>query len=118
MLENGYTYKITVRIEPTELAYSEYASDGYNCVGDAYTGETSSGQEGFRSNTDAIVTYDVPSEAGKIDHYPHPVIQVSNSFELPTTGGGSKLPFYAAGSIITAAFGFLLFKKRKTEKEG
>lgn len=118
MLENGYTYMITVKIEPTPFAYSEYESHGYNSIGDHYTGETSSGQSGFRSNTEATVTYDIPRDSGITEYYPHPVIQVAESFELPITGGIGQLPFYISGSIITASVGFLLFKRKKNKKGG
>ncbi len=47
ILEDGWQYKLTVTIKPTQEAYKEYADKRYPHVGEQNTGTTSSGQEGF-----------------------------------------------------------------------
>lgn len=85
-LENGWTYTITVKIQPTEDAYQYYATNnsyptenGETTKGeegtDAPGNDTSSGKPGFYSNADADLTY----KSNGVDAeqpYPDPVIQV------------------------------------------
>lgn len=74
-LEAGYTYKVTMQIEPTQEAYDDYAAAGsYPATGDANTG-THEGQQGFRSNEEASVTYTY-NEFRQKNEYPHPVVQI------------------------------------------
>ena len=73
-LEAGYTYKVTMQIEPTQKAYNEYALTGYPATGDANTG-THEGQQGFRSNIEASVTYTY-NGTDQSNKYPHPVVQI------------------------------------------
>lgn len=92
-LEAGYTYYVTVKIKPTDAAYAYYQEHGsYPNTGDANTDEylgsdkkpgkdtrndgTSSGQNGFYSNTSAQVTYTYDGST-KSEDYKHPVIQVT-----------------------------------------
>lgn len=80
-LENGWTYTITVKIQPTDKAYSDYAANGYGTtVGDPDTdapgNDTSSGKPGFYSNTTADLTYDSNGVEDVKEEYPKPVIQV------------------------------------------
>ncbi len=87
-LENGWTYTITVKIQPTDKAYSDYAANiaqadnnGYgDMVGDSGTdapgNDTSSGKPGFYSNTEANLTYDSNGVEDVKEEYPKPVIQV------------------------------------------
>ena len=95
-LEEGYTYYVTVKIQPTETAFNKYDSTGeYPDVGDANTDEyvgadkkpghdtrndgTSSGQSGFYSNVKATVKYSYNGET-KIEEYDKPVVQVETVF--------------------------------------
>ncbi len=81
-LENGWTYTITVKIQPTEDAYQYYATNNsYPDTGAEGTDapdnipNTSSGKPGFYSNADADLTY----KSNGVDAeqpYPNPVIQV------------------------------------------
>ena len=73
-LEAGYTYKVTMQIEPTQKAYDDYALTGYRATGDTGTG-THEGQQGFRSNTEASVTYTYNGTT-QDNKYPHPVVQI------------------------------------------
>lgn len=87
VLRNGYRYVLSYRVTPTALAYDEYASgvnsgaDPYRGItGDANTGSISEGVAGFRSNTEASISY-VPRVDGEPGNaqttpMPHPVIQV------------------------------------------
>ena len=106
-LHDGWTYTITVQIEPTETAYTEYAqnkkqegNNGYgNVVGDRETdvpgsdqaGWTSSGKPGFYSNTSATLQYDSGDEDDKTKNYLRPVIQVTTG-KLTITKAVSGLP--------------------------
>ncbi len=73
-LEAGYTYKVTMQIEPTQKAYNEYALTGYPATGDANTGDYAR-LPGFRSNKEASVTYTY-NETDQSNKYPHPVVQI------------------------------------------
>ncbi len=73
-LEAGYTYKVTMQIEPTQKAYDDYALTGYPATGDTGTG-THEGQQGFRSNIEASVTYTY-NKISQENEYPHPVVQI------------------------------------------
>ena len=73
-LEAGYTYKVTMQIEPTQKAYDDYALTGYRATGDTGTG-THEGQQGFRSNKEASVTYTY-NGTDQSNKYPHPVVQI------------------------------------------
>ena len=74
-LEAGYTYKVTMQIEPTQEAYGYYAAAGsYPATGDANTGDYA-GLPGFRSNKEASVTYTYNGTV-QSNKYPHPVVQI------------------------------------------
>ena len=73
-LEAGYTYKVTMQIEPTQKAYDDYALTGYPATGDANTGDYA-GLPGFRSNKEASVTYTYNGTV-QSNKYPHPVVQI------------------------------------------
>lgn len=75
-LDNGATYTVSFRVKPNETANEEFAKTGYPHKGDAGTGETSAGKEGFYSNDSAKVTYTVNGEPGNAA-YPDPVVQVT-----------------------------------------
>ena len=80
-LENGWTYTITVKIQPTEGAYQYYATNNsYPNTGeentDAPGNSTSSNQLGFYSNTTADLTYNSNGLEDVKEEYPKPVIQV------------------------------------------
>ena len=91
-LEEGYTYYVTVRIQPTDKAFNEYNTMGtYPNTGDEKTDEyvgadkkpghdtrndgTSSKQPGFYSNVEATVQYTYNGET-KTAKYDKPVVQV------------------------------------------
>ena len=87
--ENYYYYVTITNLEPTEAAYSEYKTSGYNAAGDKLTdassdgnyaesGGTSSEQSGFYSNSAAKVTYTYKGTEKSVD-YAKPVIQVTDS---------------------------------------
>lgn len=78
-LEAGYTYAVTIRIKPTEAAYDEFKNGSTENIreGEAGTGETSAGKEGFYSNNTAKVKFDFKGETGKETEYSRPVIQPS-----------------------------------------
>lgn len=48
-LEDGYSYEVIARIQPSEKAYETYRTSGYTDTADAGTG-TYAGKEGFYSN--------------------------------------------------------------------
>lgn len=84
-LEPDYTYKVTMPIQPTEKAYSDYRTNGleYPTVegnpvkGDPATG-THAGETGFYSNDSATVTYTYNGEL-KTENYDKPVVQIHPS---------------------------------------
>ncbi len=87
-LKEGYYYYVTItNLAPTEMAYSEYSSSGYNAVGDQFTDAgsdsnyavnngTSSEQAGFYSNREAKVSYTYKNSSKSAD-YAKPVVQVA-----------------------------------------
>ena len=77
-LTPGTTYTVSFRIKPNTAANECFAVNGYPDTGDAGTGVTSAGQEGFNSNLEgsAVVTYTVNEKEGSAD-YPMPVVQVT-----------------------------------------
>lgn len=114
-LQSGYTYYVTAKVQPTELAYNTYATTGYNATGDGNTDVpgknetemTSSGKAGFRSNATATVTYTYDGET-TTEYYDHPVVQVSASKLILTKYGESN-------SIVLSGAQFGLYKKTETE---
>lgn len=87
-LEKGMTYDITMNISPTQKAVDEYVSKGYPHKGDAgtdapgVTNPTSSGKDGFHSNTTATLTYKYGDMDPTVDPYDHPVVQVSKTIDI------------------------------------
>ena len=82
-LEPNYEYKVTLKIQPTEAAYTEFAGSGYPHVGDEGTGTTSAGQPGFYSNVvsgsnRAKVDYIFDGKRDSRD-YQKPVVQLELS---------------------------------------
>ena len=75
-LEKGYEYKVSLTIEPTDLAYQKYSNNGlqYPDLADKDTG-THQGQYGFHSNVQATVTYTYNGQT-QVNEYPMPVIQL------------------------------------------
>lgn len=96
-LEAGATYTVSFVVKPSEEAIQKYAESGYLHKGEAGTGETSDGQEGFRSNDSAQVSYEVNDVPDSVD-YKHPVIQVPETKKISITvkknwdGDGEKVP--------------------------
>lgn len=76
-LEKGYEYKVSLTIEPTDLAYQKYSNNGlqYPDFADKDTG-THQEQYGFYSNDEAIVTYTYNGQT-QVNEYPKPVIQLN-----------------------------------------
>ena len=90
-LTQDWTYTITLQIQPTVAAYDEYAQNiagnknGYgentgdpntDVPGSAESTWTSSGKDGFDSNTKADLTYTNGDGEEETADYPDPVIQV------------------------------------------
>ena len=84
-LVEGYTYTVTTTIRPSEEAYDSYrvnngtysTADGGG-TGDADTGTTSAGQEGFFTNASATLTFNNGvDEELQTREYNKPVIQVN-----------------------------------------
>lgn len=75
-LEKGYEYKVSLTIEPTDLAYQKYSESGlqYPDLADKDTG-THKEQYGFYSNDKATVTYTYNGQT-QVNEYPKPVIQL------------------------------------------
>ncbi len=75
-LEKGYEYKVSLTIEPTDLAYQKYSNNGlqYPDLADKDTG-THKEQYGFYSNDEATVTYTYNGQT-QVNDYPMPVIQL------------------------------------------
>ena len=103
-LHDGWTYTITVQIEPTEEAYNEYGTTGYPTDNttdskktegdpgtDAPDNTTSSGKPGFYSNTSATLQYDSGDKNDETKEYRKPVIQVTTG-KLTITKAVSGLP--------------------------
>ena len=77
---------ISFKIKPSDAAYSDYAQkkETYPNGGEAGTGQTSAGQQGYYSNDDAQMSYctllnvDGTTTCGQTQtiKYPHPVVQV------------------------------------------
>lgn len=76
-LVKGYEYKVSLTIEPTDLAYQKYSNNGlqYPDLADKDTG-THQEQYGFYSNDKAIVTYTYNGQT-QVNEYPKPVIQLN-----------------------------------------
>lgn len=76
-LEKGYEYKVSLTIEPTDLAYQKYSNNGlqYPDFADKDTG-THQEQYGFYSNDEATVTYTYNGQT-QVNDYPKPVIQLN-----------------------------------------
>lgn len=76
-LEKGYEYKVSLTIEPTDLAYQKYSQNGlqYPDFADKDTG-THQEQYGFHSNVQATVTYTYNGQT-QVNEYPMPVIQLN-----------------------------------------
>lgn len=75
-LEKGYEYKVSLTIEPTDLAYQKYSENRlqYPDLADKDTG-THKEQYGFYSNDEATVTYTYNGQT-QVNDYPMPVIQL------------------------------------------
>lgn len=82
-LRDGFTYSLEYQIKPSDIAYTEYATNGYpegeEGIGADGTGDTA-GQPGFRSNNEALISYtprvDGVEQSGVTGAFPHPVVQV------------------------------------------
>lgn len=83
-LRDGFTYSLEYQIKPSDIAYTEYATNGYpegeEGIGADGTGDSSAGQPGFRSNNEALISYtprvDGVVQSGVTGAFPHPVVQV------------------------------------------
>lgn len=101
------TYTVSYDIEPTDLAYTQYAEYGYGAtVGDAGTGETSEGKPGLRSNENAQVCYTFDGQSG-CAAYQHPVLQVpaaniavAKQWLVEQPAEGAKLTIHLAGGNV------------------
>ena len=80
-LIDGYTYELHLEIQPTNTAYQEYATNGYNVnghLGDKSTGDYA-GKIGFYTNDSATLSYDTDMSDSNSSLYPMPVIQVPST---------------------------------------
>ena len=75
-LQEGYTYEVTAKIQPTETAYEKYRTSGYTDQADAGTG-THAGDKGFYSNQNenAVLTYEYGGQ-NYTEYYKKPVVKV------------------------------------------
>lgn len=117
-LEDGVTYTISFKIQPSQVAKGAYRENGWaypeGMIGEADTGTTSAGQTGFFSNDTATVTYN-----GTSSPYAKPVIQVSMRpiTELPKAGGNGVYGLLALGIAMMAfAATLLIIQKRNFDK--
>lgn len=78
-LEDGATYRISFRVKPSQSANDKYVNGGYTDTGDAGTGTTSAGQEGFYSNGEAKLTYSIKGTENNdlTATYQKPVVQIT-----------------------------------------
>ncbi|MEI3463473.1 MAG: FctA domain-containing protein [Bifidobacterium angulatum] len=79
---------VSFKVKPSDAAYADYADYAKNNkqhldTGDANTGDSSAGQQGYRSNADAKLNYCVLTKVNGVEscvrteaEYPHPVVQV------------------------------------------
>lgn len=111
-LEEGYKYIVSYNVELTDKAKEGILYDETGDEGTDYPGnETSSGKDGFRSNSAASVVYN-QEDVLKIGIYKHPVVQVTPSgYELPSTGGRGPLICILSGLLTALSAAFLLGRK-------
>lgn len=76
---------VSFKVKPSDAAYADYAKNNKQHLdtGDANTGDSSAGQQGYRSNADAKLNYCVLTKVNGVEscvrteaEYPHPVVQV------------------------------------------
>lgn len=123
-LGDGWTYKITVHIAPSDLAYSKYfeADETYPDKADADTGTHANGK-GFYSNVKdsakLIYTWNdtVPGE----EKFPMPVVKL-DGVDIPVPTGldfsgwlGSGVWAVLFGAAAMAAFAYLASWRRKND---
>lgn len=80
-LDDGATYTISFKIKPTDETNNYFVEHNYPDTGEAGTGITSAGKDGFYSNDDAgtKLTYTVGDDpTQKTASYPMPVVQVTS----------------------------------------
>lgn len=75
-LQEGYTYEVVAKIQPTETAYEKYRTSGYTDQADVGTG-THAGDTGFYSNKNenAVLTYEYGGQ-NYTERYKKPVVKV------------------------------------------
>ncbi len=75
-LQEGYTYEVIAKIQPTETAYEKYRTSGYTDQADAGTG-THAGDTGFYSNQNenAVLIYEYGGQ-NYTEHYKKPIVKV------------------------------------------
>lgn len=78
-LEDGATYRISFRVKPSQQANDKYVNGGYTDTGDAGTGTTSAGKDGFCSNGEAKLIYSIKGTENKnlTVEYQRPVVQIT-----------------------------------------
>lgn len=83
--EKADNIDVSFRVKPSDAAYVDYAKNNKQHLdtGDANTGDSSAGQQGYRSNADAKLNYCVLTKVNGVEscvrteaEYPHPVVQV------------------------------------------
>lgn len=90
-LGGGRRLTVTVPVKPSDKALSDHASgNAYPSKGDASTGETSTGKQGYPSNTNAVVKWtNAITGTTQSTALPKPVIQVETVTIDYNGNGGS-----------------------------
>lgn len=93
VLKDGWIYSVTLKIQPSELAISDYEArrekgEDYPDTADEETG-THALQSGYYSNNSATLTYkgvnDPDAQDPTVVEYKKPVIQIDDSYLTPPT---------------------------------
>ena len=120
-LEDGWTYRITLHMKPSEAAYGKYfaAGEAYPDRADADTGTHAEGL-GFYSNDGAKVTYLWNGNTPREEAFPRPVVKL-DGVDIPVPTGltldgqleGGWLSLLLGLFLMTALCGLRLRKGRR-----
>ena len=106
-LEDGWTYRITLHMKPSEAAYGKYfaAGEAYPDRADADTGTHAEGL-GFYSNDGAKVTYLWNGNTPREEAFPRPVVKLDGvDIPVPT---GLTLDGQSEGGWFSLLLGLVL----------
>lgn len=120
-LEDGWTYRITLHMKPSEAAYGKYfaAGEAYPDRADADTGTHAEGL-GFYSNDGAKVTYLWNGNTPREEAFPRPVVKL-DGVDIPVPTGltldgqpeGGWFSLLLGLFLMTALCGLRLRKGRR-----